>query len=513
MTGATTLPGPVLEIVGLSKTFPGQRALDQVDLGVEGGEIHALLGQNGSGKSTLIKVLAGYHAPDPGASIHVAGRPLRTGVPGAGHELGLRFVHQDLGLVPSLNVIDNLALGRGYLTTGLGRIDWQAEADRATAAAADLGIALDPFAPVEALSLAERACLAIARAVHDDEGATRVLVLDEPTAALPADDVEHLFTVLRRLRARGVGVVLVSHHLDEVLSVADRISVLRDGKRVATTPRAGLSHGELVQLIVGRAVAQRAARPASVGARRACLRVRGLAGAGVREVSLELGEGEVVGVAGLDGSGRESIIPLLTGQFGRDAGAVEVGSRTVASGSPASALRAGMAFVPGERNRVGILETMTVRENLTIARLGDLCRFGRIDRDRERRETEGWIDRLQVATTGIDAPVATLSGGNQQKVMLGRSLRLRPSVLVLDEPTQGVDVGARDEVHRIIEQAVADGAGVLVASTDSDELVRLCDRVLVMQGGLVVRTLHRGHDLTVAEVDHAQMSLVETAAS
>jgi ribose transport system ATP-binding protein len=500
---------PVLQVVGLSKTFPGQRALDHVDLAVESGEIHALLGQNGSGKSTLIKVLAGYHAPDPGGGIHVDGAPLPTGVPGAGHDLGLRFVHQDLGLVPTLNIIDNLALSRGYRTSRTGRIDWRAEAVRAGEAVADIGLRVDPYATVASLSLTERACLAIARAVHDHEQDTKVLVLDEPTSALPADEVEHLFRVLRGLRDRGVAILLVSHHLDEVLAIADRITVLRDGKRVATVPRAGLTHDELVELIVGRVVAASAHRPTpAVSGRSECLRARGIAGGAVRELSVDVARGEVVGIAGLDGSGRESVVPLLTGQEDRASGSVEIDSRVVGSGSPASALRAGMAFVPAERARFGTFATMAVRENLTIGRLRGLRRLGRIHPEAERTEASRWIERLQIATPGTEAPVGTLSGGNQQKVVLGRSLRLNPSVLVLDEPTQGVDVGARNEVHGIIEQAVTDGMAVLVASTDTDELVRLSDRVLVMQDGLVVRTLHRDHDLTVDEVDHAQMSRI-----
>jgi ribose transport system ATP-binding protein len=499
----------VLQVVGVSKTFPGQQALDHVDLDVEPGEIHCLLGQNGSGKSTLIKVLAGYYAPAPGATIHVDGVPLPMGAPGAGHELGLRFVHQDLGLVPSLNVIDNLALSRGYRTSRFGRIDWRTEVARAAEAVGDIGLDVDPHATVGSLSVAERACLAIARAVHDDEQDTKVLVLDEPTSALPADDVEHLFRVLRKLRERGVAILLVSHHLDEVLAIADRITVLRDGRRVTTVPRAGLAHDELVELIVGRAVVAAPHRPAAPAERRSeCLRARGVAGGSVREISLDVARGEVVGIAGLDGSGRESVVPLLTGQDRRAAGTVEVDSRPVEPGSPASALRSGMAFVPGERGRFGIFASMSVRENLTIARLRGLRRLGRIRADAERAEATRWIERLQIAAPGTEAPVATLSGGNQQKVVLGRSLRLHPSVLVLDEPTQGVDVGARNEVHGIIERAVAEGMAVLVASTDTDELVRLCDRVLIMQEGLVVRTLHRDHDLTVDEVDHAQMSRI-----
>jgi ribose transport system ATP-binding protein len=497
---------PVLQIYGLSKTFPGQRALDSVDLSVRRGEIHALLGQNGSGKSTVIKILAGYHAPDPGADIAVDGQPLRLGVPGAGHELGLRFVHQDLGLVPTLNVMDNLALGRAYRTNLFGRISWRAEADAARVAVADLGLRLDPYRSLDSLSVAERSIVAIARAVHDDTGHTKVLVLDEPTAALPADEVERLFAVLRRLRERGVGIVLVTHHLDEVLAVADRVTVLRDGRRVATVDRDELDHDRLVELIVGRVVSLAPARSEVAAQRQPRLTVQHVAGDNVVDFTAEVGHGEVVGVAGLDGSGRESIIPLLTGQRPRYAGRVAVGSSPVPSRDPDRALRAGIAFVPSERARLGLFATMTVRENLTIARLGTLRRHGRVDRGAERSETSRWIERLGVVTAGTEAPIATLSGGNQQKVMIGRSLRLQPQVLLLDEPTQGVDVGARHEVHAIIEAAVAGGMAVLVASTDSDELVRLCHRVLIVRDGRIVRTLHRDHDLTIDELDHAQMS-------
>ena len=499
-------PGIVLEVRGLSKSFPGQRALAGVDLDVRAGQIHALVGQNGSGKSTLIKVLAGVHAADPGAAVAVGGEPLRLGVPGAGHQLGLRFVHQDLGLVPGLSVIDNLALGRGYGTGRLGQIRWRAEACRARAAFADVDVHVDVYAAVSTLSMAERTGLAIARAVHDDEGATQVLVLDEPTAALPAAEVDRLFGILRRLRDGGVGVVLVSHDLDEVLDVADHVSVLRDGRLVASVPRSGLDHDRLVELIVGRSAAVAATRAARNGTGTACLRADGLAGGALAAASFAVGRGEIVGVAGLEGSGRESLVPLLTGQLPRRAGGVWVGDRGVPSGAPDRALRAGMAFVPRERQAAGVFAAMNVRENLTIAGLRHFVSFGRIRRRAEAAETAGWIERLGVVTTGPEAVIGSLSGGNQQKVLLGRSLRLDPRVLVLDEPTQGVDVGARVDVHRIIDEAAARGAGVVVASTDSDELVRLAHRVLVLQQGRVVRTLHRDDDLSIDELNHAQLA-------
>jgi ribose transport system ATP-binding protein len=503
---AVNVVNVVLEMRGLSKTFPGQRALVGVDLDVRAGEVHALVGQNGSGKSTLIKVLAGVHVPDPGAEVTVGGEPLRLGVPGAGHQLGLRFVHQDLGLIPGLSVIDNLALGRGYATGRLGRIRWRAEAERARGALADVDVHVDVQAPVSTLSLAERTGVAIARAVHDDERATQVLVLDEPTAALPAADVDRLFTILRRLRDRGVGVVLVSHDLDEVLDVADHVSVLRDGRLVASVPREGLDHDRLVELIVGRAAAARVPAAAHNGAGTSCLRADGLAGGALAGATFDVGEGEIVGVAGLEGSGREAVVPLLTGQLRRRSGAVRVGETSIPAGAPDRALGAGMAFVPRERKAAGLFPAMNVRENLTISGLRRFVSLGRIRHRAELAEANDWIERLGVVTTGADASIASLSGGNQQKVLLGRSLRLDPRVLVLDEPTQGVDVGARVDVHRIIDDAAARGAGVVVASTDTDELVRLAHRVLVLQQGRVVRTLHRDDDLTVDELNHAQLA-------
>ena len=330
-------PQPVLAISRLSKTFPGQLALDDVDFEVMGGEIHALVGQNGSGKSTLIKVLAGYHHADPGCSITVDGDPVNTSSPGAGRNAGLRFVHQDLGLVGDLSVIDNLALGRRYRTGAMGRIRWGAEVAAARAALSDLGVHVDPYAPVASLSSAERSIVAITRATHDEVGAARVLILDEPTAALPADDVGRLFGVLRQLRDRGLAIVLVSHHLDEVLAIADRVTVLRDGCRVDTVTRDRVDHDVLVQLIVGRALAS-ADRvvPAPQSAER-CFSVAGLVGATIASVSFDVCRGEVVGIAGLDGSGREAVIPLLTGQWPRAAGRVVVLDTAVQSHAPHAA--------------------------------------------------------------------------------------------------------------------------------------------------------------------------------
>jgi ribose transport system ATP-binding protein len=512
-SGSPASPGGVaLSIRGLSKTFPGQRALEAVDLTVRAGEIHGLLGQNGSGKSTLIKVLAGYHTPDPGAEILVGGEALRTGVAGAGHELGIRFVHQDLGLVNDLHVIDNLALGRGYRTGRLGRIRWRAETERARQAMASVGMTVDLHAPIASLSLAERSGVAIARALHDEENPTRVLVLDEPTAALPADDALRLFAVLRRLRDRGVGIVLVSHDLDEVLDVADHVSVLRDGRLVASVPRHELDHDQLVALIVGNtALAQHASVAPAAATTEPCLRARGLRSRNLAGVSLAVSRGEVVGVAGLEGSGRESIVPTITGQQRRLSGDVIVGTTAIPPYAPHRALQAGLAFVPRERKDAGLFPGMKVRENLTIADLQGFVTAGRVRRGAEVAEVDAWIERLQIATLGSEASIATLSGGNQQKVLLGRSLRLSPRVLLLDEPTQGVDIGARAEVHRIIDQAAAQGMGALVASTDNEELVRLCHRVLVLQQGRIVRILHRGRDLTVEELNHAQLARLPAA--
>ena len=498
-----------LEIRNLSKTFSGQVVLDRIDLSVAEAEVHALVGQNGSGKSTLIKVLAGYHDPDPGGSAQVHGQPLELGSAPDAHGRGLRFVHQDLGLVLELSAVENVMLGRQY-PTGLGRrIRW-GEARRLTSElVARAGLDIDVRWPVGELGLADRTRLAIARALPEGEDERSVIVLDEPTAALPARDVARLFDTIRRLQEAGHSIVLVSHHLDEILDVADTITVLRDGKKVTTASVGDVNHDSLVRLIVGSDVELSTGRAnvATDAFGECVLHLDHVLGGAVADVSAEVHQGEIVGVAGLSGSGREVLAGLITGRLPRS-GRVLVDGTAVPPGRPRDALAGRIAAVQGERARYGMFPTLGLRPNLTMGSLRRHIRYGWIDAGAEREEVRQWVADLGIVARDADTPITSLSGGNQQKVLVARALRLSPRVLVLDDPTAGIDVGARDQVHRIIEEGTTDTMAVLLVSTDSTELARLCDRVLVMSRGRVTHELHRGVDLTAESIDHAQVSAV-----
>jgi ribose transport system ATP-binding protein len=479
-----------LEVFSLSKTFEGQRALREVDFDVKPGEIHALVGQNGSGKSTLIKILAGFETPDPGAGARIGDQPLRLGDPQAALDARLSFVHQDLGLVETMSAMENIALGTGYATRSGGRVDWPAERARAQRALDLVGSTVDPRTTVEDLPPVQRTAVAIARALSVAAEDGRFIILDEPTASLPRSEADHLFEIVRGLARRGMGVVLVSHHLEEVLGVADRITVLRDGRRVASVDAAGLDRHQLAALIVGREVTQHEGT-ARETADAAALAASGLRGHTVQDVAFSVAPGEIVGVAGIIGSGREELAGLLFG-FETRRGDVVVDGTALPPHAPGSSIAAGLALVPADRARDGLVLEMTVQENLTLGDLAPFWRGGRLRHRAERAETIEWLDRLQVQPRRPEALVHTLSGGNQQKVLLGKWLRLRPKVLILDEPTQGVDVGAKVEIYAAVEQAAHAGVGVLVSSSDPEELALLCDRVLVLRHGSVAAELPSG---------------------
>ncbi len=497
---------PALDIRNLSKTFSGQVVLDRVDLAIAEGKVHALVGQNGSGKSTLIKIVAGYHRPDPGGGVWVHGMPLQFGS-AAAHEAGIRFVHQDLGLLLDLSSVENLMLGLSYPRGFLGRIRWREARRQAQERVARVGLDIDVRAPAGELGLADRTGLAIARALPEPDQGRAVLVLDEPTAALPAADVDRLLATIRRLRDAGHSVLIVSHHLDEVLDIADHVTVLRDGRKVASADAAGMDRDTLGRLMVGHDLVISTGRDEAVeAAGPVVLGLEEIAGGTVAGVSTTVCRGEIVGIAGLTGSGREVLGAMLSGRMPRT-GRVSVDGVAVPSANPAAAMAARLAFVPGERARYGTFATLTVRQNLTMGSLRRHVRRGYIDAGSERREVRTWVDELGIVTRGVDAPITSLSGGNQQKVLVARALRLSPKVLVLDDPTAGIDVKARDQVHSIIERSADAGTAVLLVSTDSEELARLADRVHILSHGRVVRTLHRGADLSPEAVDHAQVSL------
>ena len=500
---------PLLTIEHLTKAFPGQVALDDVQLTINAGSTHALVGQNGSGKSTLIKVLAGYHQPSGEAAtalMHAYGdRPemaVQLGDARSADAAGIRFVHQDLGLVDAVSSVENLALGGGY-ETSFGRINWKRETARAAAELADLGFDdFDVRAPLGSLSPSQKTAVAVARALRGWEQGARLLVLDEPTASLPGADVQRLFHAIRRLKDRGVAILYVSHHLEEVFEIADEVTVLRDGRNIATLPVDDLDHERLIELMVGHAVERKRATQANRGA--VLLDVGALCGGNLHGVDVQVHAGEIVGVAGINGSGREHIVPLITGQVPSAAGTVQIGTTPVANYSPRGAMAAGLAFVAADRARQGNFAMLSVTANTTVSNVKRNVRSGRLVHSLERAESNDWIVKLGTKTAGTVAPMATLSGGNQQKVLFARGLRLEPTVIVLDEPTRGIDVGAKEEIHSLIDEAATNGSAVLVASTDTEELVRVSHRILIMRGGIVAAEL-TGSDITVENIERAQL--------
>jgi ribose transport system ATP-binding protein len=490
---------PRLVVEGLSKTFPGQLALDGASLTVAPGEVHALLGQNGSGKSTLIKILAGYHQPDPGASATYDRQSLTLGDAAAAHAAGLRFIHQDLALIPDLSVTDNLALGGRYAASA-----WLSDR-REAGAAQDLldewGVKVDAKARLRTLGQADRTMVAIVRAVRDGVQSSGMLVLDEPSAALPAHEVEYVFKLVRQLRDRGTSILYVTHRLSEVFQLADTVTVLRDGQVTGSRPVAGMDHDGLVAMIIGRALSNvypEIPQPLD----NPVLTVDGVRGASVRILSFQLREREIVGVAGLTGSGREAVADLLFGTRRRDEGSVRIGHTELRAESPGDSISHGLALLPADRKGVGSIPELTVRENVTLPAI-DAGRCHWLSLRAERRDVGGWLKRLGVVPDDPERPLATLSGGNQQRALIARWLRCKAKVFLMDEPTQGVDIEAKVEIYRAIRDAANDGASVLVASTDNDELAAICDRVIVMRDGRAVISLSGERLTSEALLEHS----------
>ena len=488
-------PTPVLEIAHLSKTYPGQVALDDATLVVRPGEIHALVGQNGSGKSTLIKLVAGYVKADHGGDVRFSGQPIDLWTADRSIRERIRVVHQDLGLVPTLSTVENLGLGRGYHTGFGGRIRWRSEVRRAQQLLLAFGLAPDVRQPVATLTNAERAAVAIMRALQDwDTDQPGLLILDEPTASLDRQEVDALFREVRRVASAGAGVLFVSHILEEVLGLADRITVLRDGRVVAAgIPTDGLDEAALVELIVGRPVADLFPEHHEAHGR-PVLEAEMVFGVTLRGVNLKVHAGEILGVAGLAGSGRDEIAGALFGATPRFAGKVLVDKRKVFA-TPRDSIRAGIALVPADRKVAGLDPEDRLRDHVPLPRLGPLQRRGMLSRRAVNETSADWIDRLDVQPPLLDRRMEKFSGGNQQKAVMARWLRIEPKVLLLDEPTQGVDVGAKASIYRQIRNAADDGMAVLVASSDAEELAHLCDRVLVCRSGTVAIEL-RGSSLT-----------------
>lgn len=475
--------GVALEAAGLSKRFGGTAALKGVDLEIRRGEIHALLGGNGSGKSTLIKILAGVTLADTGW-IDIGGRrtPASGWTPGIAAASGLRFVHQTLGVFLDLSVAENLSIGRGYETRRGKTIRWSVVNSRAQRLLERFHIAAAPGTLLATLRPADRSLVAIARALQDQEE-TRggILVLDEPTASLPAPDVELLLAALRRYAAAGQTILFVSHRLDEVLGLADRASVLRDGVRVTTELTVGLTSDRLIRLMLGQDVQRRPRRRLANGGR-VILEARSLAAGPLDDVALSVRSGEVLGVAGLLGSGRTALLRVLFGDL-PCRGEVRLDGQPVKFRSPSDAMRAGIGLVPEDREGAAAFPDMSVRENLSAGSVSHYWRKRRLCHSAERQDALDLIHRYGIRPRHDDLPFGVLSGGNQQRAILARWLRRSPRILLLDDPTQGVDAVARAELHELIRGVAEAGGAVVAVCSDFEELAQLCDRAVVLTGG------------------------------
>jgi rhamnose transport system ATP-binding protein len=481
------MPPPLLEATAISKSFAGVHALRRVSFDLATGEVHALVGENGAGKSTLVRIITGAETPDSGA-IAVGGHPVGRMDPATSRSLGIAAIYQHPSLFLDLTVAENVALAlepRGAWR----RIDWPARLHRTRALLERIGASIDPERPASTLSMPEQQAVEIAKALGADAS---VLIMDEPTASLAEREVEHVLDIVARLREQGAGVIYISHRLEEVFRVADRITVLRDGETVATRSTGSLTRDELIHLMVGRELAAVfPKRTVAVGDIALELRHLSSRSAGITDVSLAVRRGEILGLAGLVGSGRTELAETVFGLRAIDSGEVLLGGVRARIHSPADATRLGIAYVPEDRSRHGVIAEMSVAANASLAHLGAVSRYGLVDRRAERRAAERYVDQLHIKTPSVVTPVASLSGGNQQKVALARWLAIEPRVLILDEPTQGVDIGAKAEIHDIIGALAERGVAIVMISSELLEILGLSDRIAVMRRGATAGVLSR----------------------
>ena len=482
-----TSGAPILELRDISKAFGAVQALSGVSFDVCAGEVHALLGENGAGKSTLIKVITGAHRPDAGRII-LHGTSLEELSPSRAHRLGIACIYQQPALFPDLTVAENIAL-RVTQPRAFSRVNRKAHTDRANELLSRVGAQISPYAEVRALSMPEQQLVEIACAVG---GGARVLIMDEPTASLTRSEQERLFAVVKDLRKAGMAIIYISHRLEEISVLADRVTVLRDGKSIGTQRASELSEAEMIRLMVGREVTQ-LYPPAQGSPGEIELEVRGLGSsrAGVHGIDLSIRAGEILGLAGLVGAGRTELARVLFGIEPADEGQILCRGEVVRIRNPREAMRHGIAYVPEDRRRHGAILPMNVGENITMASHRRLFPNGVLHLEREAKLAAEFICSLGIKCDGHDAAAGSLSGGNQQKVAVARWLATKPRVLILDEPTQGVDVGAKSEIHRIIRELTKGGLAVLMISSDLPEVLGMSDRIAVMRGGGVVQVFQR----------------------
>lgn len=483
----TMATSSILKLTGLSKSFGGVRALADVSFDLRPGEVHALVGENGAGKSTLVKIITGAHQPDAG-TIEIAGDLVTDLDPQRARRLGIAAIYQQPALFPDLSVAENIAFGL-EAPRFWRRVRWNEHRDRAARLLAQIGAQIDPDSDVARLTMPEQQLVEIAKALA---ASARVLILDEPTASLSDNEIERLFTVIRGLKSQGVGLIYISHRLDELPKMADRVTALRDGRLAGSANMSQVTRADLIRMMVGRELSAVFPKTA-VQAGDVVLEMRRLTchAEAVHDISLSVRAGEIVGLAGLVGAGRTELAKVLFGLSPADSGEILVRGTRAIIDTPDRAIALGISYVPEDRRRHGVVLDLSVAANTSLAVLRQMSRRGMFDFGRERSLAIDFVRRLGVKTPSVDAPVGNLSGGNQQKVALARWLATEPAILILDEPTQGVDVGAKAEIHRLMSDLAARGLAVLMISSDLPEILGMSDRILVMHAGTIAGELGR----------------------
>ena len=494
-TAILTAPGPLLEARGITKSFPGVRALDGVQITVQPGRLNALLGENGAGKSTLMNILAGVFPPDAG-EILLAGRPVRFRSPRAAQQAGIAIIFQELNLVPGLTIAENIFLGREP-RTATGLLDGKGMNRAAAALLAEVELDVDPRTPVGRLRVGAQQVVEIAKALSFN---SRVIIMDEPTSAITRHEVAVLFRLIRQLKARGAGLIYITHKLDELAEIADDLTVFRDGRFIAARKFADTPRAEMIRLMVGRDLTELFPKTSTPGTgemlrvKNLCLRHPERAGDFVvRDVSFSVRKGEVLGLFGLMGAGRTELLQSVFGLHPRHAtGEVWLDGRLVPPGSPRAAIAAGLALAPEDRQREGLVLGHTVAENATLACLEKITRCGLLQPARERALVGGYVERLRIRTPSQQQVVRNLSGGNQQKVVLAKWLATGPRVLLLDEPTRGIDINAKKEIYALVNELATNGLSIVMVSSELPEIMGIADRILVMAAGRLAAEFIRG---------------------
>lgn len=478
---------PALEMRAISKTYPGVRALDGVDFSVLPGEVHALVGENGAGKSTLMKILAGAQMRDSG-EILIDGQPAVIDTPQAAMELGVSIIYQEFNLVPYMSAAENIYLGRepkgrlpGFINFGKMYSDAQEVIDR-------LGVALTARTPVSRLSVAQQQMVEIAKATSRN---SRIIAMDEPSATLTEHELDSLFTLIRQLKEQGVSIIYISHRLEEIFEIADRVTVLRDGKLVATTDVGDTDREDIIHMMVGRELKEKIPKK-EVPVGEPALTVVGLNRTGVlRDINFTVRKGEILGLAGLVGAGRTEVARAIFGADAIDSGEIRLNNHKVTIRSPQDAIRQGIGLVTEDRKSLGLILGMAVRENVSLANLGCISRFGFVNKRKERESANQFVEDLMIKTPSIDQQVQNLSGGNQQKVVLAKWLFTQSKVLIFDEPTRGIDVGAKTEIYNLMNRLVENGVAIIMISSELPEVLGMSDSILVMHEGEIAGELSR----------------------